>query len=232
VARIGFGLLTLSSHYAVPEPSTVLALAAGSGLASSYVLWAGTYGGRLLRVALAHSGLASVQIGLMRLIGHEVPERYDFPLLARSPAEFWRRWNIWVGRWAQRYVFTPLAVAQARTWRKRAPLVGQGLAALATFTAIGLLHDAFFFCRDLSTAGTSQPWKWTATFVLFGLLFIAWLPLSGLLRGAGARGRPGIGAAAAPALRGFPSWLVFVHCLLLVIWAINPESSSGLTLVR
>ena len=88
----------------------------------------------------AHSGLAHVQLGLMRLVGWTVPERYDYPLMASSPADFWRRWNTYVRLWLESYIFLPLGVSLARrTRRPWAPAV----AAIVALLASGLLHDAF-----------------------------------------------------------------------------------------
>src|ERR1700730_9647811 len=62
-----------------------------------------------LNLYFAHSGLSSIQIGLIRLLRYQIPERYNYPFLAKSPQEFWRRWNIWLASWAKRYLFFPTA---------------------------------------------------------------------------------------------------------------------------
>lgn len=99
-----------------------------------------------------HSGLASVQIGLMRFAGCAIPERYQFPLAATSPLDFWRRWNTYVGSWARRYLFTPIALTISRHGTLRGPaMVGASVA--ATFIAIGLLHDAAAFADGQQVSG-------------------------------------------------------------------------------
>ncbi|HKP61347.1 MAG TPA: hypothetical protein VJV78_31680 [Polyangiales bacterium] len=95
---------------------------------------------RFLSEYAAHSGLASVQIGLMRLIGWHAPERYDYPLLSTSPMDFWRRWNSYVRVWLEAYVFLPWSLAAARRTRSRLAQVG---VALGTLLVCGCLHDLY-----------------------------------------------------------------------------------------
>jgi hypothetical protein len=117
-------------------------------------------------VYAAHSSLAHIQIGIMRHLGWEVPERYSVPILAKSPMDFWRRWNTYVRVWLEAYLFLPLAQRMARTNTGR---WGQAGAAIATLLASGLLHDACAF------AG-SQQWKPTMTtfFLSACVLLAAW----------------------------------------------------------
>ena len=55
----------------------------------------------------AHSGLASFHIGWMRLFGHELPERYRYPMFATSSAGFWHRWNTWSWKWTRALPLRP-----------------------------------------------------------------------------------------------------------------------------
>lgn len=47
-------------------------------------------------------------IGLGRMLGFSFPENFQYPYLARSATEFWRRWNISLGSWFREYVYIPL----------------------------------------------------------------------------------------------------------------------------
>jgi len=121
---------------------------------------------RLLTRYAAHSGLASLQIGLTRCAGWQVPERYDFPLLARSPMDFWRRWNTYVRVWLEAYVFLPLATAVARRSRSRA---AQAVVAFSVLVASGLLHDGYLFAGE-HVAST----RFTRLFLAAGLVALLW----------------------------------------------------------
>jgi hypothetical protein len=114
----------------------------------------------------AHSGLASLQIGVMRQVGWIVPERYRFPLLATSPVDFWRRWNTYVRVWLEAYVFLPLSRQMAGVAPR---YLGPPVAMLATLAASGLLHDAFQFAGRQSLAEMK-----TTMFLAAGILLVLW----------------------------------------------------------
>jgi hypothetical protein len=90
----------------------------------------------------AHSGLASIQIGLLRQVGWAVPERYNYPFLSASPIDFWRRWNIYVRVWLEAYVFLPLA---RRLARRTGHSAAQVAAAAVTLLASAAVHGAVTF---------------------------------------------------------------------------------------
>lgn len=95
------------------------------------------------------SGLASFQIGSLRLLGYSIPERYDWPVLARDPLDFCRRWNTYVSGWLLRYVYWPLAQWGLRKSGTRYRRLAQGLSIFATFAVAGMLHDIYTFGLSL-----------------------------------------------------------------------------------
>jgi hypothetical protein len=171
---------------------------------------------RLLAGYAAHSGLASFRIGWMRLLGHEVPERYRYPLLAISPMDFWRRWNTYTGSWARRYLFSPLSLWLRRRAR-RMPAAGlTAFAVLVTFVLIGAAHDFSVFVR-LAAIGTAGG---TLVFAVHGMLLIGWLGAERLLAGVVSADR----LESRPAL--VMRWLLFAHVLLLTVWLAVPAMSG------
>jgi D-alanyl-lipoteichoic acid acyltransferase DltB (MBOAT superfamily) len=54
------------------------------------------------------SGYSHIAIGSARLLGITLPENFNFPYLARSPREFWRRWHISLSTWVRDYLYLPL----------------------------------------------------------------------------------------------------------------------------
>jgi hypothetical protein len=121
---------------------------------------------RFLTSYAAHSGLASIQIGLMRHAGWTVPERYRYPLLSISPMDFWRRWNTYRRTWLEAYVFLPLARRLARSTHRRS---AQVIAAVATLLASGLTHDLYTFAgRQSVTLRMSE------LFLAAGALLVVW----------------------------------------------------------
>ena len=136
---------------------------------------------QLLGGYAAHSGLASVQIGMMLQLGYRIPERYNYPLLARTPMEFWQRWNTYVGSWAKRYIFVPITLD--RRWRKANRLaLGKATGFFLAFVGVGLLHD-------LSTLASNDVVQinWTILFTAAALYAGAWYALERVLTRVGSR---------------------------------------------
>ncbi len=53
------------------------------------------------------SGYSDMAIGLGRMMGFHFPENFNYPYMAKSATEFWRRWHITLGRWFREYVYIP-----------------------------------------------------------------------------------------------------------------------------
>jgi hypothetical protein len=124
---------------------------------------------RFVSFYAAHSGLASIQIGLLRRAGWSLPERYEYPLFAASPMDFWRRWNTYVRVWLEAYVFLPIARRAARALPRRFGWVGQVGAVMATLIASGLLHDLYVFAGHQAWGGLKMTRLFVAACVLTGL---------------------------------------------------------------
>ena len=60
------------------------------------------------------SAYTDIARGTSRWLGFELTENFDHPYLARSPADFWRRWNISLSTWFRDYVYIPLGGSRAR----------------------------------------------------------------------------------------------------------------------
>ena len=54
------------------------------------------------------SGYSDMAIGLGRMFGFHFPENFNYPYLAGSITEFWRRWHITLSSWFREYVYIPL----------------------------------------------------------------------------------------------------------------------------
>jgi alginate O-acetyltransferase complex protein AlgI len=54
------------------------------------------------------SGYSDMAIGLGRMLGFHLPENFDFPYIAQSITEFWRRWHMSLGQWFRDYLYIPL----------------------------------------------------------------------------------------------------------------------------
>ena len=61
-----------------------------------------------LQIYFDFSGYSDMAIGLGRILGFHLPENFNYPYIARSVTEFWRRWHISLGSWLRDYVYIPL----------------------------------------------------------------------------------------------------------------------------
>lgn len=61
-----------------------------------------------LQIYYDFSGYSDMAIGLGKMFGFQIPENFDYPYIARSATEFWRRWHISLGGWFRDYLYIPL----------------------------------------------------------------------------------------------------------------------------
>ena len=126
------------------------------------------------------SGTANLRIAMLEVLGFAVPVAYDRPYLASSPRDFWIRWNLYVGRWARRYIFSPVALGVARHQvSQHLPSIKlpQVVGVLLTFVFVGLLHDALNLAGDSRSEGV-----WLRTFVAAAVGLLLWEGIAALGR--------------------------------------------------
>ena len=61
-----------------------------------------------LQLYFDFSGYSDMAIGLGKMLGFNFPENFNYPFIAKSASEFWRRWHITLGAWFREYVYIPL----------------------------------------------------------------------------------------------------------------------------
>ena len=54
------------------------------------------------------SGYSDMAIGLGKIFGFRFLENFDYPYIAKSITDFWRRWHISLSSWFREYVYIPL----------------------------------------------------------------------------------------------------------------------------
>jgi alginate O-acetyltransferase complex protein AlgI len=70
-----------------------------------------------LHIYFDFSGYSDMAIGLGRIFGFRFPENFNYPYIAKSITDFWRRWHMSLSGWFRDYVYIPLGgnrVAPAR----------------------------------------------------------------------------------------------------------------------
>ncbi len=86
-----------------------------------------------LQIFFDFSGYTDMALGLGLMIGIRLPENFNFPYIAQSVSDFWRRWHITLSTWFREYIFYPLE-------RKRFKWMGQQINILIVFLLTGLWH--------------------------------------------------------------------------------------------
>lgn len=61
-----------------------------------------------LQLYFDFSGYSDMAVGLGRMLGFSFPRNFNYPYIAKSLTEFWRRWHISLGSWFREYVYIPM----------------------------------------------------------------------------------------------------------------------------
>lgn len=108
-----------------------------------------------LQIYFDFSGYSDMAIGLGRMFGFRIQENFNFPYIARSVRDFWRRWHISLSQWFRDYLYIPLGgnrKGEGRTYVNLFIvflLTGLWHGAAWNFLLWGLLHGFFMILERL-----------------------------------------------------------------------------------
>ena len=134
-------------------------------------VWAGAIC-YMLQIYFDFSGYSDMAIGLGRMFGFHFKENFDYPYVAGSIQEFWRRWHISLTNWFREYVYIPLGgnrKGQTRTWINRLIvffLTGLWHGANVTFVLWGLYHGLFLMLETVFPKFVKKLGKLSHIYVL------------------------------------------------------------------
>lgn len=106
----------------------------------------------MLQIYFDFSGYSDMAIGLGLMFGFHFLENFNYPFIARSITDFWRRWHISLSSWFRDYIYIPLGGSRVSTLKKYRNI-------LIVWMVTGLWHGA----------------SWN--FILWGLYFAIFLIL-------------------------------------------------------
>ena len=106
----------------------------------------------MMQLYFDFSGYSDMAIGIGSFFGLELPENFDYPYLARSVGEYWRRWHMTLSGWFRDYVYIPLGGSRCSLAKNCRNL-------LIVFLLTGLWHGA--------------AWQYVAFGLLHGVLLCA-----------------------------------------------------------
>jgi alginate O-acetyltransferase complex protein AlgI len=139
-----------------------------------------------------------IALGSAKLMGINFPENFNFPYMAVSPKDFWRRWHISLSSWIRDYLYLPLtgtkvhdrsvgglgaAVATKKknqalffTWA----LMGLWHGASWTFVVWGLFHASFIFfyrlCMNFLTQFSDTTRNVIGWLITLPIVMLSWIP--------------------------------------------------------
>lgn len=113
-------------------------------------VWIGIIG-YTLQIYFDFSGYSDMAIGLGRMFGFEFKENFNYPYIANSITDFWRRWHMSLSGWFRDYVYIPLG-------GNRVTVPRHILNLLIVWSLTGLWHGA--------------NWNFVAWGTYFGILLI------------------------------------------------------------
>lgn len=102
-----------------------------------------------LQIYFDFSGYSDMAVGLGKMFGFSFLENFNFPYIAQSIQDFWRRWHISLSSWFRDYLYIPLGGNRCSEGRNYFNLVtvfflcGLWHGASWTFVVWGLYHGAF-----------------------------------------------------------------------------------------
>jgi alginate O-acetyltransferase complex protein AlgI len=117
-----------------------------------------------LQIYFDFSGYSDMAIGLARMFGFEFKANFDYPYIARSVTEFWRRWHISLSTWFRDYLYIPLGGNRGgalKTYRNLVTvffLCGLWHGASWTFVVWGLYHGAFLVLERMGLGKHVERW--------------------------------------------------------------------------
>jgi alginate O-acetyltransferase complex protein AlgI len=128
---------------------------------STVVAWVGAIA-YLFQIYFDFSGYSDMAIGMGEMFGFHFKENFNYPYIATSMQDFWRRWHISLSSWFRLYLYIPLG--GNRKGRARAMfnrifvffLTGLWHGASWTFVVWGLYHGIFLLLEQ--TVLQVQQW--------------------------------------------------------------------------
>lgn len=142
-----------------------------------------------LQIYLDFSAYTDIARGLGMLFGYRWPENFNWPYLATSVADFWKRWHITLSRFLRDYLYIPLGGSRHGAVRTAANLLttmllgGLWHGASWSFLIWGGLHGTFLvvhrlwsalpLARRLAASG-GVAWKAVCIVLTFHCVCLAW----------------------------------------------------------
>lgn len=134
-----------------------------------------------LQIYFDFSGYSDMAIGLGLMIGFKFPINFNYPYIAYSITDFWRRWHISLSSWFKDYVYIPLGGNRVKVSRMYLNLIivfaltGIWHGANWTFLVWGLFHGLFLIIEKLTGLNKVTKYKFIRWFITMVIVIIGWV---------------------------------------------------------
>ena len=128
------------------------------------------------------SGYSDMACGMGRMLGFNFPRNFNFPYMAKSITDFWRRWHMTLSSWFKSYVYIPLGGNRKGTVRTVRNLLvvwlltGFWHGASWNFVLWGLYFGVLLICEKFFLAELLERLPgWIRRVYAFLLVVLGWV---------------------------------------------------------
>ena len=176
---IGLGKKVIIANTMAITADEIFAL--GQNDVTTLIAWIGLFA-YYFQVYFDFSGYSDMAIGLGKMFGFKINENFNYPYIATSIQDLWRRWHISLSTWFKEYVYFPLGGSRRGvlyTYRNLMLvffLTGLWHGAAWTFVLWGIWNGIFIVLEKIFPIEKFLRWRWLqmiyANFIfLCGLVF-------------------------------------------------------------
>ncbi len=133
-----------------------------------------------MQIYFDFSGYSDMAIGLGKMFGFHFLENFNYPYMASSITDFWRRWHISLSSWFRDYVYFPLGGSRVDSKARHIfnlfvvwLLTGIWHGANWTFILWGLFYFVLLVIEKLTGLDKKKAW-WGHIYTMF-FVIIAWV---------------------------------------------------------
>ena len=135
-----------------------------------------------LQIYCDFAGYSDMAIGLGKMFGFDFMENFNYPYIAKSIKEFWRRWHISLSSFFKDYVYIPLGGNRVSPKKQYLNLIivffitGLWHGASWTFIIWGLFHGFFLLVEKAFLSKLlEKTWKPLANLYTLTVVIFAWV---------------------------------------------------------
>ena len=178
-ARFVVGLskkVLLSNSFAFLADQAFNAIGSGETLSVAFS-WLGALA-YTMQIFFDFSGYSDMAIGLGLMFGFHFLENFNYPYIATSITDFWRRWHMSLGSWFRDYLYIPLGGSRVKKGRMIFNLfvvwflTGVWHGANFTFVVWGLLYFVLLTMEKLTGFHLKQGKLWTGIKWVYTMVFV------------------------------------------------------------